>query len=150
MMEKDLDRRILFSVYKAFWSYMIIYMISYQIQDSFIFKTSPMKMRNNGGRVFIFQVQCDAYTCTINKMGSAAYIVNQQAKRLEIRDDGKRPRPSYFVFSLQSVLILYDYIYDIISDPRFFHFQDKSNENEKQWRARVHFSSAMRRLHMHN
>jgi len=79
-------------------------------------------VRHNGGRVFIFQVQCDAYTCTIKKMGSAAYIVNQQAKRLEIRDDGKRPRPSYFVFSLQSVLILYDYIYDIISDPRFFHF----------------------------
>jgi len=100
-------------------------------QDSFIFKTSPMKMRNNGGRVFIFQVQCDAHTCTIKKMGSMAYIVNQQAKRLEIRDDGRRPRTSYFVFSLQCVLILYDYIYDIISDPRFFHFQDKSNENEK-------------------
>ena len=41
----------------------------------------------DGGRVFIFQVQCDAYTCTIKKMGSAAYIVNKQAKRLEIRDD---------------------------------------------------------------
>ena len=73
----------------------------------------------------------DAYTCTIKIMGSMAYIVNQQAKRLEIWDDGKRPRTSYFVFSLQCVLILYDYIYDIISDPRFFHFQDKSNENEK-------------------
>jgi hypothetical protein len=33
---------------------MITYMISYQIQDSSIFKTSPMKMGNNGGRVFIF------------------------------------------------------------------------------------------------
>ena len=27
--------------------------------------------------------------------------------------------------------VIYDYIYDIISDPRFFHFQDKSNEIEK-------------------
>ena len=32
----------------------------------------------------------------------------------------------------------YDYIYDIISDPRFFHFQDKSNENEKDGELIVH------------
>ena len=53
-----------------------------------------------------FQVQCDAYTCAIKIMGSAAYIVNQQAKRLEIRDDGRRPRTVVFCFQFTKRLDL--------------------------------------------